>query len=285
MKKYSILFLCMIITGAMIVISCNKDDDEDPKDTNLPEMSAIIDGESWSATQMGFSIVEGSTIITGLNDQLPHISITLDGLSEETFILEDDPSSAILISEIVTFSTLSYPEAGGTLTVTSINTTDSLISGTFDFIAVNFSNKNIVSVTDGVFKNIPVSDVLFQLPDNSFSCNFAGMGYIAETINVSVFNDYIIMGTSNELGMHSIQLYIDSSVEPGEHEFGTEWSSIYAHYNKYDGTHMVSTTGTLIITEHDHQLNILEGTFDFYAEDEVGMGNYHFQNGYFKISY
>jgi len=284
MKTNPILFLCAIITIAMLAVCCNKNEDEsDPINTNNSVMSATIDGESWSASQMGFTIVNESIVITGLNEQLPHISITLDGLSEDTFILENSPSSAIIISKNGTLSTVSYPQAGGTLTMTSINTVDSLISGVFEFTAVTSSCKNTISVTDGVFKNIPVSEVLISLPDNSFSCNIAGMEYIIDTINVSVFDEYIIMSTSNEF-MHSIQLYIDSSVEPGEYEFGQEWSTIFAHYTKYDGTHLVSTSGTLNIIEHDHQFNILEGTFEFYAENEIGWG-YHFQNGSFKISY
>lgn len=149
--KLSVYFLIGVST---LFISCNKDDESETP--TGPVMTANIDGTAWAATQMDCIVIGGKPVITGGKPQDASIVMSLDSFEVGTTQLTQDESNAgALITATVTYITNASPDAGGSVTISTINSSDSIVSGSFDFKVYSPDKKGFVTISNGVFNNIP----------------------------------------------------------------------------------------------------------------------------------
>ena len=165
MKKILIRFSLLLTAVTFITLgSCDKNEDDpgggdDPPSSNF---TAKVDGNNFSAVQYAASVDENhNLVIGGVNNQGSTIVLVLSNFNGEgTFNFS--PSSqngAIYTPDTTNFLNL-YSTSGengtGNVIITGWNGTDSIITGTFSFVAQHFTDGSTVTVTEGVFTSIQV---------------------------------------------------------------------------------------------------------------------------------
>ena len=285
MKKALLLSVYLSATLSLILSSCDKEDEEEQEPITA-SMTAKIDDVDWSANQAGCSVTNGIAGISGTAPQSQTIVITLSEFKEGITPLEFNGSSTAAVTDgNVTYTTNSDHEAGGIVRITSINTTDSLVSGTFEFIAYSFFNKGYISVSEGNFSNIPFTNQFPATPDNSLEVDIDGSAFDVASVNASVLMGKIMISASNAQVTKTIGISIEENLTDGTYDIGGMFGSVTGQYNIGTSVIMIANEGELVITKHDMDNNILEGTFEFEAAELLGINSASLTNGTFVVNY
>ncbi len=149
------LFLLMLI----FLFSTCKQEVIDPYENSDTGISAIVDGRGWVAREYVSNLYGKGIIIVGTSENKEIIRLILIDRAELTYPL-DNADSAFAIykkskNDVYDYVSTNHEEAGGEITIIENNTLDSLISGTFSFVAYQSETNKLVKVRDGVFKDIP----------------------------------------------------------------------------------------------------------------------------------
>lgn len=181
MKNLTNLFCFFILSGVILTTSCKKTTDEDGTKTNdtdhteniIGSITAKIDGANFSAK---------TPFVTGKLDEsngLYTISMAAGDLSKgdtagiaialvgqdfntlkegDTFLGTNLPPNKIAAAKYVLDKDGRETEAPAdktiTVTITELNRSRKIVSGTFTFEAVDEETSQIYNITDGVFTNI-----------------------------------------------------------------------------------------------------------------------------------
>lgn len=287
MKKVLLLSVYLFAMLSLVLTGCDKEDSEennDPPAQPTASMTAKIDSVDWSANQSGCSISGGIAGIVGIASQAQTIILTLSEFSEGIIPLEFNGSSVGAVTEgNVTYTTNSDPQTSGIVNITSINTADSLVSGTFEFYAYSPNGKGFVSVSDGSFKNIPFTTELPGTPDNSLVVDIDGSTFTASSVTASAITSKIIISASDAQVTETVGITVNEDISVGTYDIGL-FGDVSAMYLLGSVT-MTPTSGTLVISKHDESQNVLEGTFEFEAEELLGTNSASLTNGSFKVNY
>lgn len=130
--------------------------------SNEPKFTADIDGSVFKADRVGAHYTSDRLNITAIRavTDTPIVAINVKAKKIGTYVLnEDNPETGNLavyfVRKTVFASTSRFT---GTITFTELDMEKMEVSGTFAFQAVQVypQASTVVSVTDGVFKNIPI---------------------------------------------------------------------------------------------------------------------------------
>ncbi|OFX44289.1 MAG: hypothetical protein A2046_13565 [Bacteroidetes bacterium GWA2_30_7] len=154
MKKLLFIHLAL----CFVVLSCKKDDNTNPQSiiTNA-SMIAKIDGTSWNSVTRVTIQKSGIFLITGTSVDGKLIEITVKGTTIGTYnLLASMDSAAAQCGSIykpsINNNDSTYASKSGQVKISSIDTENKLISGTFNFVVTNLEiTKNI---TDGKFTDL-----------------------------------------------------------------------------------------------------------------------------------
>ncbi|HPE57540.1 MAG TPA: DUF6252 family protein [Bacteroidales bacterium] len=281
MKKTNLIFPLLLVF-AFILTYCSKDDN---KDESEPSMTATIDGKSWSATQCACQYTQGIGGILGTAPQDKSITITILNFKEGTFLLNYTSESAASVTDgNVTYTTNSDPQAGGYVIISSINTADSTVSGTFDFVAYSPYAKGFINIKDGTFNNLPFSASLPNTPDQVFTVVIDDELFEPSSIHAMKALGKITISTSNADASKTVGITITESLEPGSYSFSIYGDAI-GQYNLGTTVIMSSNSGKLNLTKHDKTNHVLEGTFYFEATEITGTNTASLSDGNFVVTY
>jgi len=162
MKKFKGILLNIPIAIALIfsLNSCGDKDKDEPEKSNY--ISAKVNGAIWSPSTVQCILLEDTT----LQFRIVNISATYGG---KTITIEvDDHGSGHSInigtrtyaagSAFFKYSASSTPynTTSGSINITSCETSSQLITGTFNFSAVD-NDGNTVSIADGKFEKVTFS--------------------------------------------------------------------------------------------------------------------------------
>lgn len=161
MKKTSIIL--SIVALIVFTISCTKETAEDiaPLVTTA-SMSASVDGNDWTSitrVTKHYSNLN-SFVITGTstNGEIMVVTVKGDVVGTYTSSASIDSASAQVGVVWKPSTSLNYVSKGGTVNITEINTSETRISGTFNFELVNSSDLNdVFNITSGKFENVKYS--------------------------------------------------------------------------------------------------------------------------------
>jgi len=285
MKK--VMFLSMIIIAAfsVVITSCEKDETEE-ENPPTASMSATIDGEAWTSDQSGCTVTNGITGIAGTKAQGQTITMTVSQFQEGGygFSFESTINVAALTNGNVTYTTNSAQGCTGQVYISEINTTDSTLSGNFDFKAYSPYGKGFIEVTDGLFSNIPFTNEIPATPDNSFEVDIDGTTFTPTSINASSIMGKIMITASDSQVSKTIGITVENDITVGTHEMSS-FGDVIGQYNIGTTIIMSASSGTLELTKHDQVAKVLEGTFEFEAEEMLGTNSASLTNGGFTISY
>jgi hypothetical protein len=284
----NVLFLRMLLIAFALVLlnSCNKNDSDEEEPKLVTSMTALVDGESWTANQAGCSVINGITGIAGTEPQGYTITMTVKNffVGGWGFSYNYETNVAVLTDGNVTYTTNSDPATSGKLTIDEINTKDSLVSGTFEFKAYSFFKKDFIYVTEGKFSNVPFTTKLPDTPDNSLEVDIDGITFTPSSVNASLMLGMIMITASDSQVSKTVGITLDSDIEIGIYEMSS-FGDVIGQYNLGTSILMSASSGTLEVTKHDKTQNILEGTFEFEAVELLGSNSASLTNGSFIVSY
>ncbi len=147
MKK---AFICTLVLGALVVFtSCKKDEkDNEPK----PSLSVKIDGVQWNATKFQAIYTDVNNVLqiaVTTDDPLDFLHITTIGYQVGTYPVSEFGNNCTYHF----FS--SFIEGDGEIVITSSDTVNNVISGTFHFTGIDMQNMSDNKIfTEGKFENI-----------------------------------------------------------------------------------------------------------------------------------
>ncbi len=284
-------FSFLMLFGAMLVFStsCKKDETTTEED-NPPtsQMTAKIDGETWTATTTIAQIGNGILNITGLAANGETLTITLIGTEAKTYTLDqlgtEGVAAYIPSGATNSYTTNGNPNAGGTVIITKINLTDSIVSGTFQFVAVETMNIDEKDITEGSFSNIKI--VKPQSPtDSELKVDIDGTTWEAPVVMGLSASGKIILTGSNTTSGKSVMITMPDNAGPGTYDISF-FGNYSGQYNASSTQFYTSESGSITITEHDDVSKTVKGTFEFLATDSFGgLPDVSLTNGSFDVSY
>lgn len=249
------------------------------------------------------SRIGGLINITGLGTDKKLITITLADSGVHRYTLSDVTMNVAAyvdsnLANKMAFTTNQgdYPlEAGGEVNITSIDTANKKMSGTFSFKVFRQMDTLQRVITEGVFTNISYAVTL--PPANSsdtFRVKIAGTQWIPPTIfSVSTpaippLSPKIAISATTPTGDKTVGLTFPANITPDAYTldfFGFEY---IGQYNPdTDPNHsQASSSGTLTILSHNTSTKRIRGNFNFHAEALLNPLLFtELTEGYFSVTY
>jgi hypothetical protein len=265
----------------------------------LVNFRAKIDGVQWVANRMAQAArVSGIINITGQGTDKKTITITVpdSGIHQYTLAWDNSSGSAGAFTDSALASVVAFSsnagntpaEAGGTLSITSIDEANKLMSGTFSFKAKRAIDNSYRTITEGVFTNVPYTT---SLPTGSSKDTLTSKVDGVSFTPTSIFGYYdnmmskIIITGSNGTGVRSVSLYLPKDIAAGSYTLGGMFSSYSAQYNASSSTFLMSKSGTVEILYHDPLAKRIRGRFNFDAEEFLGGSEAKITEGFFAVTY
>jgi hypothetical protein len=148
MKPVRYLFILMIV-----MFACS---DDNSGSLGLAGMSATIDGTSWETITRVTVLQDGRFVITGTSVSGKILVITINGDREGTYELGlTSAACGAVYKESATTSTEdAFVSVTGKVILTSVNSSQNKISGTFEFSLLRELTSTPMTVSDGKFDNL-----------------------------------------------------------------------------------------------------------------------------------
>ena len=159
----------------LLFISCSKEvSNENKIPSGKGDFYATINGNLWNADSIQQVLVGSNGVgIGGLSKTGEEVSMILPELKAGTYTLNAQSVSYALDGNVFgTVSTLylsNVSTAGGTVTITAIDTVNHLVSGNFQLTLINPTDNTTKTLTSGIFDFIPYIvnlNVTFKPPLN-----------------------------------------------------------------------------------------------------------------------
>jgi len=250
---------------------------------------ADFSGATWTATTSQALISGNMITISGLKPNGEGFGFLVEGNATGTYpantnILAYTPAG----SEYGYWSTnFNNPEENtGSITITSINTSNSTISGTFNFKGYwsDTTNTSILPVqfTNGVFQNIPF--ITQNQTGDSFFAKIGGTEFVDVDILSTLIDingqEFISIGAQNA-ALNSITVSVKSSLSTGTYPItgNTATDNVQAIYD-FNDTNYNAVSGSVTITSKTPTR--IKGTFNFVTN---GTTPFTVTEGAFDVEY
>lgn len=248
-----------------------------------------FDGQTFFADTAEAEIRDGQISISGIRDEQGEtVSLVLNETQLGTFPLGITASNNEL--NIATYtpeststniwqSVTNTVDPQGEITITEIDYFNLLISGTFSFTAFN-SDGTSKEFTNGVFQDIPFikGDDFFALSD--------GEEFVDVDIIPGINNFGWIGLLARDASGGEMTIAVNYNITPGTYEFSPEPLGIraFGYSPSFEDFHYGE--GTITITLHNPETNLLMGTFSCTALPfGTGVGTYEITEGKFCVTY
>jgi hypothetical protein len=289
-----------------LLASCNKEKSfEKPTNGSGPggdsasqaDFRAVIDGNDWvAATGSGLAVI--------LNGEINISGSSSDGSSLAILITDTIPGTYPLSQ--TTFSTASYSDnsspqpyttnqsadtaqAGGFVSITSIDRVKHFLSGTFSFNVYNAALGQKKTIRSGVFDSLPyISSLPPANGTDTFYAKINDTSWNAQSIltGTSSGGQFYVQG-SNLDGTRAVILYMPPSVAPGNYTLDVSTGTYVGVYSPTVTSFLVSqNNGTLSVLENNTVSRRLRANFNFVATDPSGGGgSAQLTGGYLSVNY
>ncbi len=292
MKKIISLIACLVI-----FTSCS-DDSSSENNPLSGSITATIDGQNWrsdiaigAVQSANFNGLNGSVLQilgTASNGTTLAVNIPLQNLATGTYTFSGFDAEGNLSYNTMDDS-FSSDETGGsfTLTISSYNSTNGTISGTFSGTLVGFDSPTQMAVTNGSFNNITIisqqlysngnislklnNGTVFNMDADSSDNLFLMIQQVDEANKIVIYGNNANIGSN--FGVYSIMIPKNATV--GSHTI--DGNNYDAGFNNNSNIDYTTTGGSINITSHNG--NTIVGTFNFTATGNsqtmtISQGNF-----------
>ena len=296
-SRIPLYFLSAVL---FLFVACTKELSRENKDGTGPSNSdfyATIDGKGWNADSLQLiDATSGAISILGLSKTGEQITISLPTFKTGTYQLNDQSMGIAAYGNLLDLSgniyLSNFGTAGGTVTISIIDTINHLMSGSFQFTLVNPGDNSIKTITKGAFDLVPFiggnggnpppvnsgSDTLQAVIDGS---NF----FAAQVEPTAVSGQLFIGGISSDQ-TKSLALVMPVDVAPGVYNLDFASGIYLGAYTPGPTEELVSqSNGTMTIISNDASTRLIKGTFSFNASSLTDATSANITNGYFSVNY
>ncbi len=297
MKKLQVIALFIILFSAFTFTSCDDEaidsaidlDGIDDGNGNLTGtfFKADFSGSTWTAQNTSVVFANNTIVIEGTRGS--------NGEGFEFIINGTTVGNYLANNNIVSFTPANSPfgylgfnvnnvnENTGSVTITSINTTNQTISGVFNYKGywTDTTVTNILPIifTNGVFNNLPYTNQIAST--DSFFANVDGINFIESTITANTVNNVIRITAANTSNQN-ITVGIRDNVTPGVYPItGNIGTDVVQASYKFGATALQAYTGS--VTVISKTATRIRGTFNFTSSD--GLNQYQISQGQFDVNY
>lgn len=141
-------FIVSVIIASITTVACKKD--EETYNGQSISMHAKLDGHDWSTSSVYANYSSGILSIVGSNPLLGTITISVNEFSEGTYELGTDIHKFATYTNKDQITYFSNPYGSGEVSISTIDTDNKFVSGTFYFNAKAIAGNQIIA-TEGVF--------------------------------------------------------------------------------------------------------------------------------------
>ena len=296
MRKSNLAFIAILMS--FVFLSCQKELSFGSS-SFLGNFTATIDSTQWEATTIKEITRQGGTIvITGksTNGNLIVLRVVDSGVHTYSFYNVTTTNVATYTDAVSgnsnIFSSNQWALAGnyGTLQISSIDTVNKIMSGTFSFRAFRQFDSAQHNITNGIFTNISYST---SNPPPSATDTFR------VKVDGTPFTYSSLSGIStgaplNQIGITALQgsvapvvgLTLASDITNGAYTFEGLLGTVKGMYNPSTTLSLVADSGNVQILEHNTVTKRLRGNFDFKATPLTSDSpKVALTEGYFSIIY
>ena len=259
--------------------ACVPDTDDviDPNNTTAA-ISAKVDGQVFNALTKTAKLNGNALTIEGINSQGESIVLkTNGGLATGTYPLNVGNTGEYFLSQTTGAFVTGNAPAVGSLIINNI-TTDSLITGTFNFLGIRAADNLQRTITEGVFTSLKVKKNLGGTMSASIN-NTTNWN----ATNVGVTSSGTTLAIAGLSGNVTITVIIPTTITVGTTTL-TPFTTARVTYTE-GTTPYLGTTGTLTITTHDIANRHLVGTFTDCQQTYPNQANVNLSNGSFDVYY
>jgi|SRR5450432_433385 hypothetical protein len=295
LRLHSYLILLILFS----FIACSKEMSKENGHGTSPgvgDFYATIDGNLWNADSLQLVLVSSNGVsINGLSKTGDQVSMLLPVFKVGTFTLNAQSVEyalyANLLNNVANVYVSNSGTAGGTVTITSIDSVNHLVSGTFQFTLANPADNTTKTITKGVFDFVPysgdTSGTVITPPGglkDTLQVTIDGNKFIASDVEVSNSGGQLLIAGFS--GTQDVGLFLPPTITAGIYNLDFATGLYIGIYNPDPATTLLSiSNGTVTIISNDTVNKRIKGTFNFTASP-MGSGTPAVLTlGYFAANY
>jgi hypothetical protein len=284
------------------VFSCRKETSiEHPGGVGIGNFMATVNSSQWIAVDslQGASIAGGMINITGVSADHQQLAITLNDTIPGTYRLNQKTTSVAIFgsrdsADVYTYSTsqgADSNQAGGTVTIISIDPINHTMTGTFSFNVFRNVDGKQKSFTDGIFRQLPYSgSSAAPTSGDTLTADIDGSHWAAKTVISSTVSNVLVLNGSFLDGTQSVSLLMPLDIKVGGPytlDYTAPEMKYYGFYSPQVSGGFASTSGHLTILQNDPVTKRIRGNFDFHAADPLHLSTqtHDLANGFFSVKY
>ena len=300
MKKA--IFYALLVLGCCWLSSCKKETSIENGSTASGNFTAVVNGVPWAAAagQEQATITQGLINITGVSVNSDEISISITSSATGSYVLNaQSPSLAAYanldstnLGAFTTSQSSDTTKAGGTVTVTNIDTVHQTVTGTFSFKVYRSGDGQERTITTGVFDQIPYTTNLpAGSPTDTVTAAIDGGDWAGQNVQASVTDGTLTLVGALSNGSQSIALIFPAATSAGTYALtanGVTPSYIAVYGEVANGVSSAdpATSGSITVLGNNTSTQRINGTFKFVTTDpNVSSSNHSIANGYFSVYY
>ena len=237
MKLRLRFFLLTLILFAFI--ACTKEMSKEGNNSTGPgagDFYATIGGKLWNADSLQLVLVSSNGVsINGISKTGDQISILLPAFKTGTYTLGAQSSSYALYANLLNRNANVYVSnagaAGGTVTISSIDTVNRVVSGSFQFTLTNPADNSTETVAKGVFDYVPYTAGIVGVvpppgaPKDTMEVTVDGNKFFASDVEISdSAGQMLIAGFS---GTQDVGLFFPSDITAGTYNLDFTTGVVY----------------------------------------------------------
>lgn len=279
-------------------IACTKEISKEGSNaigTGAGDFYATIGGNLWNADSVQLVLVGADGIsINGISKTGDQISILLPAFKVGTFTLGTQSTSYALYANLLTTSANVYVSnavgAGGTVTISSIDTVNRVVSGSFQFTLTNPADNSTETIAKGIFDYIPYNAGIVGVipspgaPKDTLQVTVDGNKFFASDVVISdSAGQMLVAGFS---GTQDVGLFFPANITAGTYNLDFNTGIYIGVYNPDPSVTLISQSGgTITIISNNTTTRRISGSFNFVGSP-VGSGpTANLTLGYFAANY
>ncbi len=301
-----LFYSLLVVSGLLLLNACQKEIDFSTSNPGAVtgNFRAKIDGNQWVANSAASANrMNGFISILGRSTDRKYLQITLTDSGVHNYTLDDMSMNAASYIDSSLPSPINLTsnqgvnpgDAGGTVRITSIDTVNKKISGTFSFKVFRQTDGLQRTMTEGSFTNLAYATTLPPASSSdTFRVKIAGTSWIPQSVvgvktpAVGPLPAMIAIIANNATATKSVGVSMPATITPGTYVLDFFSGTHIGQYNPdSDPSHsQASTSGELIILSHNTTTKRIRGTFRFHAEELLNPTAFtEITEGYFAVTY